>query len=168
VDVEETESEIRITAELSGLEEKDLEVQLEGDTLMLKGRKQEERGGGESGWYERSYGSFQRTIPLRSEVEPEKASASYQNGVLHVTLPKSPAARQRTRRIPIQSGSSAGLRLAARPCPTLPPRLRRLRFLRGLSVRAGRGRHGLACLRTASRSQTGRGILAGCCTASTT
>jgi HSP20 family protein len=103
VDVEESESELRVTAELPGLEEKDFELQLEGDTLVLKGRKQEERSG-EGGWYERSYGSFRRDIPLPCEIEHEKASASYKNGTLRVTLPKAPTARGRTRRIPVRLG----------------------------------------------------------------
>jgi HSP20 family protein len=101
VDVRETESEIRVTAEIPGLDEKDFEIQLQGDVLFLRGEKRVEREHEGAGWYERSYGRFERAIELPAEVDAEKASASYKAGVLHVTLPKTETARART--IPIQT-----------------------------------------------------------------
>lgn len=103
VDVEETDAELLVTAELPGLEEKDFQLELEGDVLVLRGEKQEERERRAEGWYERSYGSFRRTIPLGAEVDPDKVSATFKSGTLRVTLPKTPAAQERSRRIQIQS-----------------------------------------------------------------
>ncbi len=103
VDVEETETELRVTAELPGLEEKDFQLELEGNVLVLHGEKQEERERRGEGWYERSHGSFRRTIPLSVEVDPDRVSASFKNGTLRVALPKTPAAQERSRRIPIET-----------------------------------------------------------------
>jgi len=101
VDVEETETEVSVTAELPGLEEKDFELSVSEDGLLLRGEKREEHEDKASGWRERSYGSFERSIPLPCEVEADQASAKFKHGVLRVRLPKSPKARERVRRIPI-------------------------------------------------------------------
>ncbi len=101
VDVEETDEDVRITAELPGVDAKDLDVQLTDGTLVLRGEKREERGDRGRGWWERTYGAFERTIPLPCEVEVERASAKLEHGVLRVRLPKSEAARAHTRRIPV-------------------------------------------------------------------
>lgn len=104
VDVEETEEEIRVTAELPGLEEKDFQLQLGEDELVLSGEKQVEHEDRRRGRWERSYGKFYRSIPLPCEVEAERVTARFKNGVLTVTLPKAPAARARMRRIAVQAG----------------------------------------------------------------
>jgi HSP20 family protein len=101
VDVEETADEVRVTAELPGLDEKDFEVTLSGDTLVLKGEKREEHEDRAQGWRERRYGAFERTIPLPVEVEADRASAQFKNGVLRVRLPKSAQAREQAKRIPV-------------------------------------------------------------------
>jgi HSP20 family protein len=101
VDVEETDEEVRVTAELPGLEEKDFELHLTGDTLVLRGEKREERESQAHGWRERSYGAFERSLPLPCEVQADHASAQFKNGVLRVRLPKSAQARERGRRIPV-------------------------------------------------------------------
>jgi HSP20 family protein len=101
IDVEETAKEVLVTAELPGLEQKDFEIHLEGDLLTLRGEKRDEHGERGAGWYERSYGSFQRAIRLPVEVDADAVSASFKDGVLRVTLPKSRAAQVRT--IPIRS-----------------------------------------------------------------
>jgi HSP20 family protein len=101
VDVEDRDGEVYVTAELPGLEEKDVEVQLAGDTLVLRGEKHEEREDGMRGWRERTYGAFERSIPLPCEVDADQASAAYEHGVLRITLPKSPRARERTKRIQV-------------------------------------------------------------------
>ena len=102
VDVEEANGEVRVTAELPGLEQKDFELSLADDeTLVLKGEKREEREDENRGWRERTYGRFERAISLPSEVDPEKVSAQFKNGVLTVRLPKSDKARERSKRIEI-------------------------------------------------------------------
>lgn len=103
IDVAETESEVRVTAELPGLEEKDFELTLEGDRLTIRGEKRAEREDRRRGWQECSYGSFERTLVLPCEVEAEKASAEYEQGVLRVRLPKTETARERARRIPVEA-----------------------------------------------------------------
>jgi HSP20 family protein len=90
MDVRETENELRITAEVPGLSENDVQVSLSADSLTLSGEKKEEKIDNEKGWYrmERQYGSFTRVIPLPCEIEQEKAEAVFKNGVLTVILPK--------------------------------------------------------------------------------
>ena len=99
VDLTETDKEIRISAEVPGVEEKDLDVSLRDDTLIIKGEKKEEKEEKNAGRYyaERSYGSFERRIALPCEVEPDKVKADYKKGVLNITLQKSakaPAAKK--------------------------------------------------------------------------
>jgi HSP20 family protein len=101
MDIEETDTEVRVTAELPGLEERDFEVHVTDDALVLKGEKREEHEDPARGWRERSYGRFERSIPLPYEVDADRASAQFKNGVLTVRLPKSPTARERSKRVHI-------------------------------------------------------------------
>ena len=103
IDVEEKDGELQVTAELPGLEQKDFDLSLAGDTLILRGEKHEEHEDKAGGWHERSYGRFERAIPLPVEVDTEHASAEFKNGVLRVHLPKSPEAREQTKRIPVST-----------------------------------------------------------------
>jgi HSP20 family protein len=103
VEVAKSDNEIKVTAELPGLEEKDVRVELSDNTLIIDG----ERKGVEdkNRWFsERYYGHFERRIPLNWEVEEDKAAASFRNGVLTVTLPRSAKAQQHTKRIPVHNG----------------------------------------------------------------
>jgi HSP20 family protein len=90
VDVVESDKEIKVSAELPGLDEKDVEVSLYSNMLSIRGEKKEEREERSGSTYrmERSYGSFQRAIPLPAEVETDKVEAVFQKGVLTITLPK--------------------------------------------------------------------------------
>ena len=90
VDVTESDKEVRVTAELPGVEEKDVEVALAGDAITIKGEKREEKEekGEEQYRLERSYGAFRRSFSLPCEVDTDKATASFKKGVLTVTLPK--------------------------------------------------------------------------------
>lgn len=99
----ETDKEIRVTAELPGLTEKDVEITVTDGVLTLKGEKKSEVDDAERGYSERSYGRFERRISLPRGVEQDKASAAFQNGILTVTLPKSEAANENVRRIPINA-----------------------------------------------------------------
>lgn len=99
VDVTENDKEVRITAELPGVEEKDVEVSLTGDAITIKGEKREEKEekGQEQYRLERSYGAFRRSFSLPSEVDADKTTASFKKGVLTVTLPKTAqAAKSKT------------------------------------------------------------------------
>jgi HSP20 family protein len=105
VDVDETEKGYHVTAELPGLEQKDVDVQLSENTLTIKGEKREERNEGNGGrrYAERTYGRFERVIPFESEVDADKVQATFKNGVLTVDLPKNPKARDRARHIEVKA-----------------------------------------------------------------
>lgn len=106
VDVSETDKQIKISAELPGIEEKDLTVEMDEDSLTIRGeRRQEQQEEGEN-WFrkEQSFGTFHRTIPLPAEVEADKVKASFKNGVLTVTAPKQPNERRKRKSIEITSG----------------------------------------------------------------
>jgi HSP20 family protein len=104
VDVTETGKEVRVTAELPGMEEKDLEVSLIDGALTIRGEKREEHEEEKGDYYhsERQYGAFERIIPLPSEVDADKAKASFKKGVLKITLPKTEEARSSRKTIPIE------------------------------------------------------------------
>ncbi len=105
VDVVEKESEFQITAELPGLDEKDIEVNVGDDVLSIRGEKKEQREEKAKNYHlsERRYGSFQRTFQLPSGIDAEKIAATFQKGVLTVTLPKTPEAQKKEKKIAIQS-----------------------------------------------------------------
>lgn len=92
LDVVKKEGEVIVTAELPGIDPKDVEVVLDGNFLTIKGEKTEEKEISEDERYvhERSYGRFQRRIPMPEGVSADKIAASYDMGVLnvHVTLPE--------------------------------------------------------------------------------
>ncbi len=105
VDVTDTEKAIRVSAELPGIDEKDVEVTLTKDALTIKGEKKEEKEEKGKSYHlmERSYGSFIRTIPLPVEVETDKVQATFKKGLLTVTLPKTEKVIKGTKKVPIQS-----------------------------------------------------------------
>jgi len=100
IEVSETGKEIKVTAELPGLEDKDVQVELANGELAIRGEKQTETEDKDRLFSERYYGRFERRIPV-DEVEEDKVDASFKNGVLTVTLPKSPTAQQKVRRIAV-------------------------------------------------------------------
>lgn len=105
VEISDGEKEVRVTAEVPGLEEKDIEVLLEDGVLTLKGEKRSETEDKDKRFSERFYGRFERRIPLGFEVEDDKVSADFRNGVLSVILPKTERAQAKARRIAIKGGS---------------------------------------------------------------
>lgn len=109
IDLHETEQAYTVTAELPGIEEKDVELNLKENVLTLSGEKRSERqeGEGEQRYSERSYGRFERIIPFEVEVDPDKVEANFNNGVLTINLPKNPQARERSRRIEIRRQAGA-------------------------------------------------------------
>jgi HSP20 family protein len=101
IEVIASDKDVKLTAELPGLEEKDVEVLVDDDVLTIRGEKKAESEDKERGFSERYYGHFERVVPLPFEVEEDKAEASFKNGVLTVSLPKSPKAQEKAKRIPI-------------------------------------------------------------------
>ena len=101
VEVSETDKDIRVSAELPGLEEKDVEVLMSDGVLTIRGEKRSEVEDKSRAFSERTYGRFERRIPLGWEVEEDKVNASFRNGVLTVTMPKSAKAAAKARRIAI-------------------------------------------------------------------
>jgi HSP20 family protein len=90
VDVSETADKVTVKAEIPGMEAKDIEISMVGDTLTIKGEKKVEREEKDENYHmvERSYGSFSRAMKLPAVVEADKVEATYKNGVLTVVLPK--------------------------------------------------------------------------------
>ncbi|CAN7573674.1 Hsp20/alpha crystallin family protein [Phenylobacterium sp. LjRoot225] len=110
VDVQETEQAYTVTAELPGIDQKDIELNLSDNTLTLRGEKRTERNEEDGGrrYSERSFGRFERIIPFPAEVDADQVEASCENGVLKVVLPKNAKARDKTRRIEVRgAGASA-------------------------------------------------------------
>jgi HSP20 family protein len=107
VDVAENGTQFKITAELPGLTEADIEVKVSDDMLTLKGEKRQEREEKDENYHlsERSYGSFERSFRLPPSVERDKIQADFAKGVLTVTLPKSAAAQQQEKTIPIKAAA---------------------------------------------------------------
>ena len=105
VDVEETDGEYQVSAELPGIDEKDVNLTLADNVLTIHGEKKAEREEKDKNYYlsERSFGSFRRAIPLPTEVDEEKVEAFFKNGVLTVRLPKSPEAKAKARRIEVKA-----------------------------------------------------------------
>ncbi len=106
IDVNETEKEITVIAELPGMEPEDIEISLDRNALTIRGEKRSEdkEKGKRFMRVERSYGSFQRVINLPIEVDEDKVEASYKRGLLTITLPKSKSAREISKRIAIKAG----------------------------------------------------------------
>jgi len=105
VNVVEDDKVVRVTAELPGMDEKDVEVLIARDALTLRGEKKaetEDRSGGRYR-YERSYGSFHRTVPLPAGVVEKKATAEFTKGVLTVRLPKSGEAAAGARKVAVRA-----------------------------------------------------------------
>jgi Molecular chaperone (small heat shock protein) len=106
IDVSETDKEVRITAELPGLDEKDIEVTMANNMLTIKGEKKVEKEEEDGDYYhsECSYGYFDRTIELPQGIDAANGKAKFKRGVLKVTIPKKPEAQSHRRRIELTEG----------------------------------------------------------------
>lgn len=104
VDITENDREFKISAELPGMDEKDIDVSLQNDMLTIRGEKKEEKEEKGKDYYrmERSYGSFSRSIPLPVEVEAAKVEAKFKKGVLSITLPKTAKVISETKKIAVK------------------------------------------------------------------
>jgi HSP20 family protein len=102
LEVKESEDQVTITADLPGMNEKDIELSIYNGVLTLRGEKKSEHQDKDRGWSERFYGRFERSIALPVGADEEHCDADFTGGVLTVRLPKS-AATDKGRRIPIGS-----------------------------------------------------------------
>ena len=104
VDITESEKEIRVSAELPGINEKDIDITLNRDSLTIKGEKKEEKEDRGKDYYrmERSYGTFCRTIPVPVEIETDKVNAHYRKGILTITMPKSEKSLEEKKKISVK------------------------------------------------------------------
>jgi HSP20 family protein len=102
VELRETDDAVTVSAELPGLSEKEVNVELANGVLSIRGEKKAERSDDGRFFTERYYGSFERRIPLE-DVQEDKAKAEFRNGVLTVTLPKAEGAARNVKRIAINA-----------------------------------------------------------------
>jgi HSP20 family protein len=99
VDVEDAEKEVKVVAELPGMDQKDIDVSLTDGVLTIKGEKKAETNG--ALYRERWHGQFQRSLPLGPDVDPDQVTAEMRNGILTVTAKKRPEAQRQVKRIPV-------------------------------------------------------------------
>jgi HSP20 family protein len=103
VEVSESEKQITVTAEIPGMEEKDVELLLRDGNLVIRGEMKSETEEKERQWSERFYGRFERHIPVGSDIDEEKVEASFKKGVLTITCPKTARAQEKAKRITINA-----------------------------------------------------------------
>ncbi len=105
IDMAETDNAIEVTAELPGIDEKDVDVVLRDDLLTIKGEKKSEREEKKKDYHlvERSFGSFARSIRLPFEADSEAVKANFAKGVLKITIAKPAEVKDRTVKIPVRS-----------------------------------------------------------------
>lgn len=104
VEVRETAGDLRISLELPGIDERDLDLSISDDGLTISGEKREEKEENIRGYYrmERTYGSFHRHIAFPCSIDKDKAEATFKKGVLNIVLPKAAEAKQHVKKISIK------------------------------------------------------------------
>ena len=107
INVAETKDAFEVTAELPGVDEKDIKVSLDGNRLVISGEKKEETKKEEKDWHveERSYGSFYRSMSLPFEPEDAAVEAHFDKGVLHLNIKKPAQVAKATKSIDIKTGA---------------------------------------------------------------
>ena len=102
LDVSETEENVLVKVEVPGIEPKDIDISISGDTLTIKGEKKSEKEekGKNYHFIERGYGSFSRSVGLPASVKFEQVKAEYKKGILEITLPKSE--KSKIKKIPVK------------------------------------------------------------------
>jgi HSP20 family protein len=107
-DIFEDDKVVKIVAEIPGVRSEDVKISLENNVLTIRGEKRQEaeERNERVHRFERSYGTFERTFALPSTIDPDQIQASYQDGVLTVTLPK--VEKARPREIPVQATETSG------------------------------------------------------------
>jgi HSP20 family protein len=104
VDVSETKNDLVIKAEMPGLDPKDIDISMNNGYLTIKGEKKNGKEEKDENYHliERSYGSFTRSVRLPREVQSDKITASFKNGILKITLPKSEEAKKKEIKIKVE------------------------------------------------------------------
>jgi HSP20 family protein len=104
IDMSEDEKSYKITAELPGLDAKDVDLSISGDMLVLKGEKRQESEQKDKNYHfsERAYGSFQRAFELPASVDRDKISADFSKGVLMIEMPKTAEAQRQPKKIEVR------------------------------------------------------------------
>lgn len=102
--VAETEKAFEVTADMPGVDAKDIDVQLKDDVLTVRGEKKEDKDETDKNYHlvERTYGMFERAFSLPAEVDAEKIEANFEKGVLKVVLPKKPAEMTKAQKIEVK------------------------------------------------------------------
>ena len=105
VDIQETDHELIVKADVPDVEMKDIDVRMENGTLTLRGERKFENKKTEGGWHrvERSYGTFERVFTLPDTVNPDGVKADYKNGTLTVTLPKKEIAKPKQVKVQVSN-----------------------------------------------------------------
>jgi HSP20 family protein len=105
IDVKETDTEYKIEAELPGMDDKDIDISISQGRLVIKGEKQHEHEEKKGSYHrvERSFGQFERQVPLPGDVDVDKVDASFKKGVLNISLPKTEEAKKDIKKIAIKS-----------------------------------------------------------------
>ncbi len=105
VDVVESDKAFELTAELPGMDEKNIEVKVVDGSLSIKGEKKEEKEEKKKDYYlqERRFGSFERRFELPDGIDTDKIEAAFKKGVLTVTLPKKPEAQKPAKKIEVKA-----------------------------------------------------------------
>ena len=106
VELSETDKDLRISAELPGMDEKDVELLMGDGVLTIRGEKKSEVEDKERAFSERYYGRFERRIPLGQDVDEGKVEAAFKNGVLTITVPRTAQSASQVKRITINSGDA--------------------------------------------------------------
>lgn len=106
LELRETDKAYHVTADLAGVEQKDLQIDLNDNVLMLQGERRDERSAASDDrcYTERTYGRFERRIPFDQEVDADRVEARIKNGVLDIEIPKSERARSKAHRIEVKPG----------------------------------------------------------------
>jgi HSP20 family protein len=99
VEVDDSENEVKIVAELPGMDQKDIDISFTDGVLTIQGEKKSETNG--TLYTERWHGQFQRSLPLGPDVDPDQVKAEMKNGILTVTARKRPEAQRQVKRIPV-------------------------------------------------------------------
>jgi HSP20 family protein len=104
LDVSETKDKVVVKAEAPGIDPKEIAISLKSGILTLKGEKKQEREEKDESYHliERSYGSFSRSVRLPAEVQEDQVKASYKDGILTITLPKTERAKERSIKIEVK------------------------------------------------------------------
>jgi HSP20 family protein len=106
VEVYERDGKLHVSADLPGLKKDDVRVEVLDNQLTIEGERRSEQRDEKGAWSERSYGRFFRSIPLPEGINPDSASASFENGVLHIALDAPKREERRGKQIPIGEAKS--------------------------------------------------------------